>query len=128
MRPGVLTHEENVAGGEIKDRGKVGKIAGPVSPGCHKAGEIPEGALTPDVESAFAGITRGKFEHRKGERHIEAEPRSDPDDDGTRSSGGSSGDPTQADAGDDIKEKQIAKAEHAPRLVGVFETGIRFVG
>ncbi len=113
MRPRALAHEENVAGGEVEDGGEVGKVAGPVSPAGHEAGEISEGALAPDVESAFAGITGRELEHRERERRVEAEPRADPDDDRTGTGGGSGGDPAQADAGDHVKQNQIAEAEHA---------------
>ncbi len=123
MRPCVLAHEEDVAGGEVEDGREVREIARPVSPGGHEAGEISEGALAPDVESAFAGIAGRKLQHGKGERHVEAEPGANPDDDGTGAGGGGGGDPAQADAGDYIEQNEIAEAEHALRAVGI--SGLR---
>src|SRR5882757_209219 len=58
MFPVGLPDEEDVAGGEVEDGGEVGQVAGPVSPGGHKAGEVAEGALAPHVEAAFVGIAR----------------------------------------------------------------------
>src|SRR5208337_5043622 len=63
MRPGVLAHEENVAGGEVEYGGEVRQVAGPIGPGGHEAGEVSEGALTPDVEAAFGGIAGRKLEN-----------------------------------------------------------------
>src|SRR5580698_4342688 len=120
MCPCILAHEKDVAGSEVEDGGEVGKVAGPVSPGGHEAGEVAEGTLAPDVESAFMGIAGGEFEHRKCERHVEAEPGADPDDDGTGAGGGSGGDPAQADAGDDVKQNEVAESEHTLGAVGSF--------
>ena len=128
MRPRVLAHEENVAGGEIEDGGEVREVAGPVSPGGHEAGEVSEGAFAPDVESAFAGIAGRKFENGKGERRVEAEPGANPDDNGTRTGGGGGGDPAQADAGNHVKQNQIAEAENTLWAVGIFGLGDGYAG
>jgi hypothetical protein len=66
-----LAHEKHVAGREVEHGREVGKVAGPVSPGGHEAGEVAEGALRPDVESAFVWIARRKFDDRKRERRVE---------------------------------------------------------
>jgi len=79
--PSRLAHEKRVAGREIEDGGEIGKIAGPIGPGGHEAGEIAEGALRPDVESAFIWIARRKFDDGERERRVEDEPGADPDDD-----------------------------------------------
>src|SRR5271163_136927 len=120
MRPRSFAHEQNVAGGEIKHGGEIGKVAGPVSPGGHEAGKVSEGALAPHVEAAFGGIAGRKFEHGKRARGVEAEPGADPDDDGTGTGGGGGGDPAQADAGDHIKQYEVAEAEDTLRPVGIF--------
>ena len=123
MLPGRLPHEEHVAGGEVEHGREVRQIAGPVRPGRHEAGEISEGAFAPDVEPAFVGIARRKLEHRERQRRVETEPRSDPDDDGTRSGGSGGRDPAQADAGDHVEQQQVAEAHHLPRAVGIFGVG-----
>src|SRR5580700_5688915 len=120
VRPCVLTHEENVAGGEVENGREVGKVASPIGPGRHEAGEISEGALAPDVEAAFAGIAGRKLKHAKRERGVEAEPGADPDNDGTGTGGGGGGDPAQTDAGDYVKQNEIAEAEYAPGAIGIF--------
>lgn len=43
--------EEDVAGGEIEDRGEVREIADPVHPGGEEAGLFTEGDFGPDVEA-----------------------------------------------------------------------------
>ena len=123
MRPRSLAHEENVAGGKIEDGREVGKIAGPVSPGGHEAGEVSEGALAPDIEAAFTRIAGRKLEHRECKRRIETEPRADPDDDGTRAGRSCGGDPAQTDAGNHIKQNQVAEAEHALWAIWIFYFG-----
>src|SRR5271168_1339434 len=123
MRPCVLAHEEDIAGGEVEDGGEVGEVARPVSPGRHEAGEVSEGAFAPDIEAAFAGIARRKFQHGESEGSVEAEPGADPDDNGTGAGGGRGGDPAQTDAGDHVKQYEIAEAEHAPGAVGIFGVG-----
>src|SRR5580704_2157483 len=120
MRPCVLPHKQNVAGGEVKYGGKVWEGAGPVSPGGHEAGEISEGTLAPDIEAAFTGIAGRKLEHGKCERSVEADPCADPNDDGTGTGRGGGGDPAKADAGYHVEQNQVAKAEDAFRTVGIF--------
>src|SRR3982074_2417197 len=114
MFPCGLAHEEYVA------RGEVGKVAGPVRPRGHETGKIAEGTFAPDVQATFAGIARRKLQHRKCQGRVEAEPRSDPDDDGTRARRRGGCDPTQADSGDHVEKHQIAETKNALQLVWIF--------
>ena len=123
MAPSRGPNEQGIAGGEVQDGRKVREIAGPVGPGGHEAGEVAKGALAPHVKTAFIGISRGEFEHGEGERRIEAEPGSDPDDDRAWARGRGGGDPAQADAGDDIEKDQVAKAHHLFGAVRIFGFG-----
>src|ERR1700739_769885 len=123
MEPRVSTHVERVAGGEVEHGWVVGQVAGPIGPGSDEAGEIAEGAFAPDVHAALAGIARGKLDDGKCERRVEAEPGSDPDNDGGGPSGRGGGDPAQADACDHIKQEQVAKPESAAGKVWVFGFG-----
>src|SRR5208337_1224527 len=83
ISPLRLPHEEQVAGGEVEHGREVGKVAGPVSPGGHEAGEVSKGALRPDIEAAFMRIARRKLDDGERERRVEGEPGADPDNDRT---------------------------------------------
>ena len=120
MFPIRLPHEEHVAGGEVEHGREVGQVAGPISPRRHEAGEISEGALAPDIKPAFIRIARRKFQHRKRQRRVETQPGADPDDDRTRPGGRGGCDPAQADAGDHIKQNQVAEAHHLLGPIGIF--------
>ncbi len=105
--------EEEVAGSEVEYGGEVGEIADPIHPGGEKAGLFAECELGPDVEAAFGGIAAGEMDDGKGEGNIEEEPRGEPDDEGRGAVAGGSGDPAEADAGDDIEEDEVAEAHDA---------------
>ena len=120
MLPGRLPHEEHIAGGEVQDGREVGEIARPVRPRGHEPGEVAKGALAPHIESALVRIARGEFQHRKRQRRVEAQPGPNPDDDRTRARGRRRRNPAQADAGDYIKQQQVAEPHNVPGVIGVF--------
>src|ERR1700739_3698087 len=123
MSPSAATDEKSVAGCKVKDCREVGKVAGPVGPTGDEAGEISESAFAPDVESTFTGIARGEFNNRQGQRGVESEPCADPDENGTGTCGGSSGDPTQADASDDVEENEVGEPHRFLGPMGIFGLG-----
>ena len=61
MHPRMRPHEQGVAGGKVQNRWEVRQVAGPVSPSRHESGKIPKSAFAPDIQTAFIGIARGKF-------------------------------------------------------------------
>jgi len=107
--------EEDVAGGEIEDGGEVGEIADPVHPGGEKAGLFAESNFSPNVEAAFGGIARREMDYGESKRNVEEEPGGEPDGEGGRAVAGGGGDPAEADAGDYVKEDEVAKAHDAGR-------------
>src|ERR1700716_2595472 len=92
-------NEQRVTGGKIKNGWEIRQIACPVCPGGHESGKIAEGVLTPNVQSAFVGITRRKLDHGERKRRVEKKPGSDPNCNRTWAGGGGGGNPAQADAG-----------------------------
>jgi hypothetical protein len=111
--PAGRADEKRVAGREVEDGRVVRKIARPVGPAGDESRKFAECALTPDVEAAFLRVTRGKLHHGKRERKIERAPGDQPDYNGACADGGGSGDPAQADAGDDVEENEVAEAHRA---------------
>jgi len=101
--------EENVAGSEVEYGGEVGEIADPVHPGGEKAGLFAESEFGPDVEAAFGRIAAREMDDGEGEGNIEEEPGGEPDDQGRGAVAGRSGDPAEADAGDDVEMTKSRK-------------------
>src|ERR1700741_3389054 len=125
MSPSAATDEKSVAGCKVEDCREVGKVAGPVGPGGDEAGEISESAFAPDVESTFTGIARGEFQHRQRKRRVKSEPGADPDQDRAGTSGGSGGDPAQADAGDNVEQDEVAEPHRFLGPLRIFSLGYR---
>src|SRR6267378_952555 len=124
MCPVAAAHKQQIARGKIEHRGEIRKIARPVGPSGHEAGKISKCAFAPNVKTAFLWIAGRKLDHGKRKRHVETEPRADPDDNraGSRARGGCN--PSQADAGDDVEHHEVRKAHHPGRLgVSLRSTG-----
>ncbi len=125
MHRGAGKNEQRVAGGKIKNRGKIRQIACPVCPSGHESGKIAKGVFAPNVQTAFVGITRRKLDHGEGERRVEDEPGTDPNCYRTRASGGGGGNPAQADAGNHVEKHQVPEGEYTPGPLGIGRLGNR---
>ena len=92
---------------------KIRKVGRPVRPARDETREWTEGALAPDVQTAFIRIARRELEHGEDERDKETRAADDPQDDGARAGDCGCGDPAQAQCRDEIEEDEVAEAERA---------------
>ena len=102
---------KSIAGREVKHRGEIGQVAGPVNPSGQKAGEVAEGALAPDIHAAFLGIARGEFEHAQCQRNEDGRQADQPDHQRARSRAGRNRNPAQAQRGDHVEHHQVAETQ-----------------
>src|SRR5437660_6185841 len=125
MNRATRKNVQRVAGGKIKNGWKIWQIACPVCPGGHESGKIAKGVFAPNVQSAFVGIPRRELDDRERKRRVEEKPGPDPNCDRTWPGGGSGGNPTQADAGNNVEKHQVAEAEHPPGPLRIARLGNR---
>jgi hypothetical protein len=116
MGEAVAADVERIGRVEIKHAGEVRQVRGEIAPPDHEADGRPERAPRPDIEPALFGIARRQLDHRQHQRQIESQEGADPDQDRARPGGSGGGDPAQADAGDDIEQREVGDAHHPGRM------------
>src|ERR1700741_2411164 len=85
--------------------------------------KVAEDFLGPEINAAFAGITRSEFDHGDSLRPEEQEQRDDPEPDGYATVGRNRRDNVEIENGNDKEQHQVALAENSFQMRARFRGG-----